>query len=132
MKIAPTSVAISPQADQAATRPALKPARGVEKAARVKEARQASEAQQAEQNQKTESPSEATEQALERLQDQAGQALSPFGHSVRIQADDSGRVIMQVVDKDSGELVRQFPNEDTLVLAERLDEMRGILFSAEG
>ncbi len=131
MKIAPTSVGYTPQADQAMSRPALKPVQGAEQAGKV-QAAQAAQAREAEKSEKTESPREANEAALERLQEQAGQALSRFGHSVRLQAHDSGRVIMQVVDKDSGELVNQFPNEDTLALAERLDELRGILFSAEG
>lgn len=132
MKIAPTSTGMNPQADQAAARPDAKPARGVEQVAWAKAAREAVEARQAERSEKAQTPSEAREQALERLQEQAGKALSRFGHAVRIQAHESGRVVMQVVDKSSGELIRQFPNEDTLALAEKLDEMRGLLFSSEG
>ncbi len=131
MKIAPASTGMIQQADQATTRPSVKPVRDVEQAAKVQAQRQAQQARKAEQASQAETPSEATERAMERLQEQAGKALSRFGHAVRLQSHD-GKVVMQVVDKNSGELVRQFPNEDTLALAERLDEMRGILFSGEG
>ena len=131
MKIAPTNAGHLQQAEQAASQTVLKPVRSAEQASKAQAQRHASEARKAERAEKADTPSEATERAMERLQEQAGQALSRFGHAVRLQARD-GRVVMQVVDKQSGELVNQFPNEDTLALAERLDEMRGILFSSEG
>jgi flagellar protein FlaG len=117
MKIAPTSIGSIAQAEQAATRPALKPARGAEQAARAEAYRQASDPRRAEQAEK---------------RDPTGKALSHFGHSVRIRSHGPGRVVMQVVDKDSGELIRQFPDEDALALADRLEDMRGLLFSGEG
>lgn len=45
--------------------------------------------------------------------------------------DSSGNVIVQVLDGDSGKVVRQIPSEDILRLAERLDEMRSLLFEAK-
>lgn len=130
MKLAPTSIGFATQASQAATGPSHRPV----KAARAEkaEAAQAAQAQRSDAAEKAEGPSEATEKTLEALQDKASQALDSFGHSVRIQSTDSGRVVMQIIDKSSGDLVNQFPNEDALALAERLDTMRGILFSAEG
>lgn len=45
--------------------------------------------------------------------------------------DSTGQVVVQVVDGDSGKIVRQIPSEDILRLAERLDEMRSLLFEAQ-
>jgi flagellar protein FlaG len=132
MKIAPTSIGSIAQAEQAATRPALKPARGAEQAARAEAYRQASDPRRAEQAEKRDPTPQTNEKVLEQLQEQAGKALSHFGHSVRIRSHGPGRVVMQVVDKDSGELIRQFPDEDALALADRLEDMRGLLFSGEG
>ncbi|OCX94167.1 MAG: flagellin [Pseudomonas sp. CO183] len=42
----------------------------------------------------------------------------------------TGEVVVQVIDGDSGKMVRQIPSEDVLRLAERLDEMRSLLFEA--
>src|SRR5690606_1253921 len=44
--------------------------------------------------------------------------------------ESTGEVVVQVRDGDSGEVVRQIPSEDILRLAERLDEMRSLLFEA--
>jgi flagellar protein FlaG len=45
--------------------------------------------------------------------------------------DSTGQVVVQVLDGDSGNVVRQIPSEDILRLAERLDEMRSLLFEAK-
>lgn len=45
--------------------------------------------------------------------------------------DSTGQVVVRVVDGDSGTVVRQIPSEDILRLAERLDEMRSLLFEAK-
>ena len=45
--------------------------------------------------------------------------------------DSTGEVVVQVLDGDSGKVVRQIPSEDILRLAERLDEMRSLLFEAK-
>jgi flagellar protein FlaG len=38
---------------------------------------------------------------------------------------------VQVIDGDSGKVVRQIPSEEILRLTERLDEMRSLLFEAK-
>lgn len=45
--------------------------------------------------------------------------------------DSTGQVVVRVMDGDSGKVVRQIPSEDILRLAERLDEMRSLLFEAK-
>ncbi|WP_324733917.1 flagellar protein FlaG [Pseudomonas paeninsulae] len=45
--------------------------------------------------------------------------------------DSSGRVVVKVTDRVSGEVVRQIPSEEALRLAENLEEVRSLLFQAE-
>ena len=43
----------------------------------------------------------------------------------------AGDVVVQVIDGDSGKIVRQIPSEEILRLTERLDEMRSLMFEAK-
>jgi len=45
--------------------------------------------------------------------------------------DSTGDVVVQVIDGDSGKIVRQIPSEEILRLTERLDEMRSLMFEAK-
>lgn len=45
--------------------------------------------------------------------------------------DSSGKVVVKVIDGESGKLIRQIPSEDLLRLSERLEDMRSLLFKAE-
>ncbi|MCQ4287222.1 flagellar protein FlaG [Pseudomonas stutzeri] len=45
--------------------------------------------------------------------------------------DSTGDVVVQVLDGDSGKVIRQIPSEEILRLSERLDEMRSLLFEAK-
>lgn len=66
-------------------------------------------------------------EAVERIRTQV-QALQ---RNLSFSVDDStGEVVVRVLDGDSGKVVRQIPSEDILRLAERLDEMRSLLFEA--
>lgn len=63
-------------------------------------------------------------------------AIQEFVQSVRrnldFRVDDSsGRVVVQVTDRESGDVIRQMPTEEALKLAESLDEVRSLLFKAE-
>ncbi|MBO3275789.1 flagellar protein FlaG [Pseudomonas schmalbachii] len=44
--------------------------------------------------------------------------------------ESSGKVVVKVIDGDSGKVVRQMPSEDVLKLAARLDDMRSLMFEA--
>lgn len=46
-------------------------------------------------------------------------------------SEDSGRTIIRLIDRDNGELIRQIPPEEALNAAQRLEEMKGRLFSLE-
>lgn len=45
--------------------------------------------------------------------------------------DSSGRVVINVTEATSGEVIRQIPSEDALRLSESLSEIRSLLFKAE-
>lgn len=70
---------------------------------------------------------EVTE-AVERIRTQVQILQRDLNFSVD---DSTGQVVVQVLDGDSGKVVRQIPSEDILRLAERLDEMRSLLFEAK-
>ena len=45
--------------------------------------------------------------------------------------DDSGRMVINVTEASSGDVIRQIPSEEALRLAENLTEIRSVLFEAE-
>lgn len=45
--------------------------------------------------------------------------------------EDSGRTIITVVDAETEEVVRQIPPKELLNIAKRLDDIKGVLFSAQ-
>ena len=46
-------------------------------------------------------------------------------------SEDSGRTIIRLIDRENGELIRQIPPEEALNAAQRLEEVKGRLFSLE-
>ena len=46
-------------------------------------------------------------------------------------SEESSRVITHVIDRESGDVIRQIPAEEVLKIAERLEEMQGQLISLE-
>ncbi|MCF7203438.1 flagellar protein FlaG [Pseudomonas oligotrophica] len=67
-------------------------------------------------------------EAVERIRSQVQSLQRDLNFSVD---DSTGELVVRVVDGDSGKVVRQIPSEDILRLAERLDEMRSLLFEAK-
>lgn len=45
--------------------------------------------------------------------------------------DNSGQPIVTVLDKDTGDVIRQMPSEEALKLAEKLSEVTGLLMKTE-
>ena len=45
--------------------------------------------------------------------------------------DDSGRVVVSVTDRATGDVIRQIPSEEALELAAHLSDARSLLFKAE-
>ncbi|MBE0461870.1 MAG: flagellar protein FlaG [Halomonadaceae bacterium] len=46
-------------------------------------------------------------------------------------SEESSRVVTRVIDRESGEVIRQIPAEEVLAIAERLEEIQGRLISLE-
>ncbi|MCQ4310748.1 flagellar protein FlaG [Pseudomonas stutzeri] len=72
--------------------------------------------------------SAAVGEAVEKLLAQMQSAQRDLSFSVD---DSTGELVVQVVDGESGKMVRQIPSEEILRLAERLDEMRSLLFETK-
>ena len=71
---------------------------------------------------------QAVESAIVSMQD-ATQAMQ---RNLNFSIDEStGRMVVKVTDSASGEVIRQMPTEEALRLAESLDEMRSLLFTAQ-
>ncbi len=79
-----------------------------------------------------ETRAEKTDADLKRMVDAANRAIEHTKHSVHIEKHDpTNRFVMKLVD-DGGKVVRQYPSEDFLKVAERLGDLRGMLFASEG
>lgn len=89
--------------------------------------------QRLQQNQYEKNNQEVTAQPLEREQlEQMAQQLQDFmgemNRSLQFKVDeDSGRDVIKVLDKTSGEVIKQYPSEEVLSLVSKLSESAGIL-----
>lgn len=89
--------------------------------------------QRLQQNQYEKNNQEVTAQPLEREQlEEMAQQLQDFmgemNRSLQFKVDeDSGRDVIKVLDKDSGEVIKQYPSEEVLSLVSKLSESAGIL-----
>lgn len=54
--------------------------------------------------------------------------LKPVASSIEFSVDqDSGRTIVQVIDTDTQDVLRQFPSKDALAISHELDKLQGLL-----
>ncbi|CAD5246486.1 MULTISPECIES: flagellar protein FlaG [Halomonadaceae] len=56
--------------------------------------------------------------------------MRPHGLEFEL-SEETSRVITRVVDRESGDVIRQIPAEEVLKIAERLEEMQGRIISIE-
>jgi flagellar protein FlaG len=86
---------------------------------------------------KSGSLSKAVPEQLERVQlESVAQQLQDFmqsmNRSVHFQVDeDSGRDVIRVLDKQSGEVIKQYPSEEVLGLVSKLSQSAGLLVDEE-
>lgn len=74
---------------------------------------------------------EHNKEQLEALVEDIQAATKVMQRNLNFSVDDStGLTVIKVTDALSGDVIRQMPTEDALRLAERLDEMRSLLFEA--
>ncbi|WP_350594247.1 MULTISPECIES: flagellar protein FlaG [unclassified Pseudoalteromonas] len=89
--------------------------------------------QRLQQNQYEKNNQEVTAQPLEREQlEKMAQQLQDFmgemNRSLQFKVDeDSGRDVIKVLDKTSGEVIKQYPSEEVLSLVSKLSETAGLL-----
>lgn len=81
---------------------------------------------------KSEEVAQADKQTLEEAMTSIQETTQAMQRNLNFSIDDStGRMVVKVTDSASGEVIRQMPTEEALRLAESLDEMRSLLFTAE-
>ncbi|MCF2847162.1 flagellar protein FlaG [Pseudoalteromonas sp. ACER1] len=65
---------------------------------------------------------------LEKMAQQLQDFMGEMNRSLQFQVDEeSGRDVIRVVDKNSGELIKQYPSEEVLSLVAKLSETAGFL-----
>ncbi|RUR56202.1 flagellar protein FlaG [Vreelandella populi] len=57
-------------------------------------------------------------------------AMRPLGLEFEM-SEQSSRIITRVIDRESGDIIRQIPAEEVILIAERLEEVQGRLISLE-
>lgn len=50
-------------------------------------------------------------------------------YGVEFELNDTSRVVTRIVDRETGDVLRQIPSEEVLAIAERLEELQGNLIS---
>ena len=89
--------------------------------------------EKAEQSQPTASLTEMRSESVSREQlNQAIKAtkdfVGPINSSLDFSVDeDTGSVVVKVIDKETKEVIRQFPSEEMLSIAKALDSIKGLL-----
>ncbi|NLC20758.1 MAG: flagellar protein FlaG [Halomonadaceae bacterium] len=52
-------------------------------------------------------------------------------YGVEFELNDTSRTVIRVVDRETGDVLRQIPSEEALAIAERLSELQGNLINLE-
>ncbi|MAO61838.1 flagellar protein FlaG [Halomonas sp. CnH100-B] len=81
----------------------------------------------------TEAPSDAeqtTKDALVEPLQRINDVMRPRGLEFDI-SEHSSRIITRVIDRETGDVIRQIPAEEILQMAERLEELQGKLISLQ-
>ncbi|MFC7368540.1 MULTISPECIES: flagellar protein FlaG [Vreelandella] len=80
-------------------------------------------------SQTAESPVVTKESLIEPVQ-RINETLRPRGLEFAI-SEQSSRIITKVIDRETGDVIRQIPGEEVLLIAERLEELQGRIISLE-
>ena len=67
-------------------------------------------------------------EAIKRIQEFVDETQRGLQFSID---DDTGRIVVKVIARHSGEVIRQLPSEEALELAKRLQDAGSILFSRQ-
>jgi len=65
---------------------------------------------------------------LEKVAQQLQEFMGEMNRSLQFQVDeDSGRDVIKVLDKDTGDIIKQYPSEEVLNMVSKLSETAGLL-----
>ena len=79
-------------------------------------------------NNNTVSDTELSPDKLEKVVQQLQDFMGEMNRSLQFKVDeDSGRNVIKVIDKESGDLVKQYPSEEVLGIVAKLAEATGVL-----
>jgi flagellar protein FlaG len=86
-------------------------------------------AEQAEEEAKAgEQGGKGQQDALESSIDALKEFVKPFNTSLDFSIDeDTGKTVVKVVDKESGDTIRQIPSEEMLAISKAIDKIKGLL-----
>ncbi|MBE0351612.1 flagellar protein FlaG [Pseudoalteromonas lipolytica] len=122
--------AVVPQkVDDKLTASPLLVANAVEESTKAENTLQQQQAERSVQaEQKTGEKDELGRDQLEKMAQQLQDFMGEMNRSLQFQVDEeSGRDVIKVVDKNSGELIKQYPSEEVLSLVAKLSETAGFL-----
>lgn len=80
-------------------------------------------------NHTAEPPAVTMESLVEPIQ-RINETLRPRGLEFAL-SEQSERIITKVIDRETGDVIRQIPGEEVLLIAERLEELQGRIISLE-
>ncbi|MBH0201247.1 MAG: flagellar protein FlaG [Nitrospira sp.] len=116
---------VTPKADLRVER-----TRGEEPAGAV---RQKPKARQEDAEERSPDQASAERSKIEQAATRVNEVLSLSNPQLRIRVDDeTERVVVKVVEQESGELIRQIPPEELLELAKYLSSPKGVLLQEQG
>ncbi|MCL1040872.1 flagellar protein FlaG [Shewanella marisflavi] len=97
------------------------------KRAAIKAVEQSNQAEAEQAKEQEQSPEE-----MQKLVDELSNMMAVMRKGLAFKIDeDSGTNIVSVMDIDSGDIIRQIPNEEALKLAQKLSEVTGLLMKTE-
>lgn len=77
-------------------------------------------------------PQPATREALEQALEDVRNAIQPVASELAFSIDDdSGRVLVKIVDSQTDEVIKQIPSEEMLRISKALDKLQGLLVKQE-
>jgi flagellar protein FlaG len=76
-------------------------------------------------------PQQPSPQQLKQAVDNINRAVQPSNNNLEFSIDpDTQKVVVKMVDTETGDVIRQFPSEETLAIAESIDQyQKGLLLS---
>ena len=73
---------------------------------------------------------QGSQEKIERVAQAMDNYVSSIQRDLKIQVDgDSGDIMVKVISKENGQVIRQIPSEELLMLAAKMEQMTGALFN---